>query len=288
MNLNFVIKETIKGLRVNYRMGFTSILITSFSLFVLFLFFILTFNAFDVVRKASNKIEMDIYLKKDLPQDTREVFIEVLKNYAGVQEVKLIEGKKAKKEFMKEFPEYGALLSLFQDDIFPERIVLTLKPMLLPLSYKSLKKNIESFGLVDEVIFGEEWIFPFSKFLLFLFFIDIFLIILLIFLLGIVMVQTLRLTILRRKEVVKLLEIIGASESTIRGPFVFEGSFYGICGGLISGVSLFFLNIIIKKLFNIHLFYMDLVFSISLLFGLLLGFMSSLIAVSQRERQEAW
>jgi cell division transport system permease protein len=102
------------------------------------------------------------------------------------------------------------------------------------------------------------------------------------------MVQTLRLTILRRKEVVNLLEIIGASESTIRGPFVFEGSFYGICGGLISGISLFFLNMIIKKLFNIHLSYMDLVFSISLLFGLLLGFMSSLIAVSQRERQEAW
>lgn len=286
MNLVFILKETYKGLKVNYRMGITGILITSFSLFVLFLFFILTFNAFHMLRKASEKIEVDVYLKEDVPENAKNVFLQILKSYAGVKNVQVINSRQAREEFAKEFPEYETLLSLFEEDIFPERIVLTMEPKFLPFSYPSIKKIIQSFKIVDEVIFGEEWIFPLSKFIIFLSFIDIFLIILLIFLLGIVMVQTLRLTILRRKEVINLLDIIGASEAAIRGPFVFEGVFYGIIGGFISGFSLFLFNLIIKRFFNIHLHYTELIFSLSILFGLILGFTSSLIAVSGREKRE--
>lgn len=286
MNLKFVLKEAIKGLKVNYKMGITGSLITSFSLFVLFLFFILTLNAFYTLRKASEKIEIDVYLKEDVPDNVKNMFLRVLKSYAGVKNVQMISSGKAREEFEKEFPEYKVLLSLFEGNIFPERIILTMEPKFLPFSYPSIKRIIQSFNIVDEVIFGEEWILPLSRFIIFLSFIDIFLIILLIFLLGIVMVQTLRLTILRRKEVINLLEIIGATEATIRGPFVFEGVFYGLAGGLVSGFSLFLFNIMVKKFFNIHLHYTELIFSLSTLFGLILGFISSLIAVSGREKEE--
>jgi cell division transport system permease protein len=283
----FIIKETLKGLKVNFKMGFVSILITSFSLFVFFFFLILTLNGFNLMKKVSSNIEMDIYIKKDTPQKIKKIFYETIKNYAGIKKMEIIEPYEAKKIFSESFPEYSSLLELFEDEIFPERIVLILKPDYLLFSYNSLKKNIEKFEFVDEVIFGEEWILPFSKFLIFLIFVDIFLIILLFFLLGIVMVQTLRLTILTRKDVIKLLEIMGASENIIKGPFVLEGCFYGIFGGMISSLFLFLINIFIEKYFKIILINQKIFLILPILSGILMGLISSMIAISKREK-ETW
>jgi cell division transport system permease protein len=283
----FIIKETLKGLKVNFKMGFVSILITSFSLFVFFFFLILTLNGFNLMKKVSSNIEMDIYIKKDTPQKIKKIFYETIKNYAGIKKMEIIEPYEAKKIFSESFPEYSSLLELFENEIFPERIVLILKPDYLLFSYNSLKKNIEKFEFVDEVIFGEEWILPFSKFLIFLIFVDIFLIILLFFLLGIVMVQTLRLTILTRKDVIKLLEIMGASENIIKGPFVLEGCFYGIFGGMISSLFLFLINIFIEKYFKIILINQKIFLILPILSGILMGLISSMIAISKREK-ETW
>lgn len=283
MSLVFIIKETIKGLKVNFKMGIVSLLITSFSLFVFFLFFLLTLNGISVIKNVSSKIEMDVYLKKDINENVKKVFYEILKSYAGIKEIKIIKPEEAKIEFSEIFPEYVSLLHIFEDEIFPERIVLILRPDLLIFSYKNLKKNIEKFEIVDEVIFAEEWLLPFSKFIIFLIFIDIFLLILLFFLFGIVMVQTLRLTILRRKEVIKLLEIIGASEKVIKGPFIMEGTFYGLVGGFLSGLFLFLFYIFIEKYFKISLFFKQISFLLPFISGTFLGFVSSLIAISGRE-----
>ncbi|MEO0275947.1 MAG: permease-like cell division protein FtsX [candidate division WOR-3 bacterium] len=283
MNLVFIIKETIKGLKVNFKMGIVSLLITSFSLFVFFLFFILTLNGISVIKNVSSKIEMDVYLKKDVNENIKKVFYEIVKNFAGIKEIKVIKPEEAKIEFSKMFPEYSSLLNIFEEEILPERIVLILKPNFLTFSYKSLKKNIEKFEIVDEVIFGEEWLLPFSKFIIFLIFVDIFLLILLFFLFGIVMVQTLRLTILRRKEVIKLLEIIGATEKVIKGPFILEGIFYGFTGGFLSGLFLFLFCIFIDKYFKINLFFKEVSFFLPFASGTLLGFISSLVAISKRE-----
>jgi len=287
MNIQFIIKETLKGLKVNLRMGFVSILITSFSLFVFFFFLILTLSGFNLMKKVSSNIEMDIYLKKDTPSEFKKIFYETIKNYAGVKKIEIIAPYEAKKIFSESFPEYSSLLELFEDEIFPERVVLILKPDYLFFSYNSLKKNIEKFEFVDEVIFGEEWILPFSKFLIFLIFVDIFLLVLLFFLLGIVMVQTLRLTILTRKDVIKLLEIMGASENIIKGPFLLEGCFYGIIGGIIASFFLFLINIFIEKYFKIILINQKIFLILPILSGILMSLISSLIAISKREK-EVW
>ncbi len=91
-----------------------------------------------------------------------------------------------------------------------------------------------------------------------------------------------------KKEEIEILQLIGASRSYIRTPFIIEGMFYGFLGSIIAS-CLFMVGIFIfiSKFstalagINIHIDYMiiSLYIASTVAFGLFLGWLSSLIAV---------
>jgi cell division transport system permease protein len=51
---------------------------------------------------------------------------------------------------------------------------------------------------------------------------------------------TIRLTIYARRREVRIMQLVGATNGFIRLPFLLEGMFYGLCGGLVSAAALVF------------------------------------------------
>lgn len=100
--------------------------------------------------------------------------------------------------------------------------------------------------------------------------------------------NTIRLVIFISREEIKVMRLVGANNSFIRGPFIFEGILYGVFASLLTVVLfypiLFWLNPFIENIFLVDLlsyFFSNILmfFAISLVAGVLLGIISSILAV---------
>jgi cell division transport system permease protein len=101
--------------------------------------------------------------------------------------------------------------------------------------------------------------------------------------------NTIRLAIYTSKDEIAVMKLVGASNSYIRGPFVFEGIMYGIVAGLVTLILFYPLTIWLGPLtenffsdINLFDYYIDKfskIFFIVLGSGVLLGAISSYIAV---------
>jgi cell division transport system permease protein len=104
----------------------------------------------------------------------------------------------------------------------------------------------------------------------------------------IIMYTTLRLTIYMAREEIGIMKLVGASGAYVRGPFMVQGILYGIFAWLLTNVLFLPLTYVAGlKLttilgINLYSYYIDHFFSVSglvLVIGLLLGMISSLLAV---------
>lgn len=101
--------------------------------------------------------------------------------------------------------------------------------------------------------------------------------------------NTIRLVIYTARDEISVMKLVGASNSYIRGPFVFEGVMYGIVAGIITLILFYPLTIWLSPLtenffsdINLFDYYIDKfskIFFIILGSGVLLGALSSYIAV---------
>jgi len=100
--------------------------------------------------------------------------------------------------------------------------------------------------------------------------------------------STIRLAIFISREEIKVMRLVGANNSYIRGPFIFEGVLYGITSSVIATILfypiLFWVNPFMEKIFVIDVIsyyssHLLMFFGVSLLVGLLFGTISSALAV---------
>jgi cell division transport system permease protein len=100
--------------------------------------------------------------------------------------------------------------------------------------------------------------------------------------------NTIRLVIFISREEIKVMRLVGANNSYIRGPFIFEGVIYGSISSLLTIIIfypiLFWLNPFIENIFLIDLLayfssHLWMFLGVSLLVGILLGMISSFLAV---------
>ncbi|MCK4386535.1 MAG: FtsX-like permease family protein, partial [Candidatus Pacebacteria bacterium] len=100
--------------------------------------------------------------------------------------------------------------------------------------------------------------------------------------------NTIRLAIYISREEIKVMRLVGANNSYIRGPFIFEGVIYGALSALLTTILfypfLFWLNPFIENMFFIDLLayyssHLLSIFATTLVVGIFVGVLSSLLAV---------
>lgn len=97
--------------------------------------------------------------------------------------------------------------------------------------------------------------------------------------------NTIRLTIFNQKQEIEIMRLVGASNWHIRGPFLAEGAFYGLIAAGIALVIFYPVIYLISQglaeigLFHYFLINMAQIVLIIVFFGVLLGMVSSVIAI---------
>ena len=97
----------------------------------------------------------------------------------------------------------------------------------------------------------------------------------------IVVFNTIQLTLYARRQAIEIMRLVGATGAFIRRPFLMEGMLQGAGGSLIGGIMLYVSFRLLSAHFEGIRFFTGQEFFLLLLFGVLLGFVGSWIAVQR-------
>jgi len=267
-------------------MTFIAIGIMFFSLFLLGAFLWGTFNLFGIIRLAREKVEINAFLRENLPEKQIEELSEKLMSMVGVESVEYVNKEEALRKFQEEIKDAPSLIEAVKSNPLPASFSIKLKDgFTSPEKVKEVSEKIDIFNEFITVEYGESWINRLDRVVKILFLFDILLGIVISFASVFVISNTVRLTVLARKRTIEVMKLVGATEKTIHAPFILAGSIEGGVAGVMSGGLLYLIYQVTSKFFVKFYFPHNLIIIGTVVFGIILGMIGSKLAVKSTSKE---
>lgn len=287
-------KEGFVNFFRNGWLSFATISVLAISLYIISVTFFIWIMADVVLKSIEEKINISVYFQ---PEVSEEEVLEIKGVFAGIEGVKSVEYV-SKNQAFDEFKNLGesdpsikkALELIGENPLLSSLVIRAhssekyesidqavqnagLGEKINRISYKENKDSIERFNSIIKIIK------------------EIGLALGVIFVAVAVMItfNTIRITIYSHKQEFEIMRLVGASNLYVEMPYVFEGIFYGISASIVSIIALFgtvkFMSSFANKIvpgYNLVSYYLDhllLIFSSLVVLGIILGIISSFIAI---------
>jgi len=238
MSLGYVVKEGMAGIGRAKLAAFTSIFSLFIAVLLLGLLARLGFNGYEVAQSLKKSIDVEVFLM-DLDERTTNELSERLKDQELVQEVTYISKDSAAAVFEKEFGSAGS--SLADLKFLPASFKLNIDPDAQISRVDSLISEVKSYRGVDEVRFNQQLLKRIESNFQTAAMVGGGLGILILLASMILVFNTIRLTIYAKRDLIKAMKLVGATNGFIRRPFVVEGIIQGLIAGTFS-VGLMYLG----------------------------------------------
>ncbi|MGM0547167.1 MAG: cell division protein FtsX [Bacteroidota bacterium] len=231
MSLGYVIREGIAGIGRTRLAAFTSI----FSLFIAVLLLgvlgRLGYNGFEVAQSLKKSIDVEVFLD-DLDERTTDELGQRFESEELVKEVFYISKDSAAAVFEEEFGSDGS--SLADLKFLPASFKLNIDPDAEVSAVDSLVQQVEEYQGVDEVRFNQQLLQRMESNVRTVAMVGGGVGILVLLASMVLVFNTIRLTIYAKRNLIKAMKLVGATNSFIRRPFVVEGIIQGLIAGVMA------------------------------------------------------
>jgi len=295
INLKRIIKASVNELKRNISLFFSTVLIMVTVVSLITVFYFINEVSAILIADVENKVDVSIYFVEDVTESQiAEVGTEI-SNISQVKEVKFVPKDEVLAEFIsihRDDPE--VIESLTELGYNPFLDTLNIKTH-EPSQYSSVTELIESSNyaeIIHEVDYHRRKESIESVYALtggintVLIFLGV------IFALIAISISfnTVRIAIYNSREEISVMKLVGASNKFVRGPFIMQG----ILIGLVSGILTFILTVVVSyfgdslmagiSIFSIFTGNILLILLIQMLSGVVLGVISSYIAIRKHLR----
>jgi cell division transport system permease protein len=250
---------------------------------------VLAFLFLENIKQASSQIEykaeISIFLKTKYSEDGLKELNIFLKEQPIVNKIVFEKRDDSWQKLQKKLNINGS--DLIDNNPLPDSLYLSLNT----LDEKEIDffiKESKNFEIIDEITVDSAWINKLNSILSLSQLIVNFIGFLLLVVLSVIIGNTIRLQTLSYKDEIEVSKLIGASNSFIRRPFLYTGSFYGLGGGLVtvglikSLIYIFNLNsMAIEKTLGFNISLLDLRFNhyfFTIMICVAIGWLSSFFA----------
>lgn len=190
-------------------------------------------------------VEISLYLKEDLSLEKTDALKSMLEHRSDLTNVRFIAREMATENFKTQMASYSPGLLSDPDfaNPFPASFRVALKGgVKTDVDVKHLEAVAEELRRkdgIDDVSFGQSWVRNYSEFISAISASGGTLVIVLVLGSLFVIGNSIRMSVAGRRDEIEILELVGATSSMIRRPFVMEGAVTG-CAAAIIGLSLNF------------------------------------------------
>ena len=216
----FYWREAWRTFESHRGLAITSIVSLAAALTLCGIFVLLDHNARQALQILGDRREMIVYLKDDVSDAQLAVLMDKVRQYFG--EPTYVNRKQAWQEFTEQVGDPD-LLSGVEDNPLPSSLRVRLKPELLSFAaMEQAAKQVQAFSEVEDVRYGAEYIRRLDQFSSGLRSTALGVGLLVALAIVLVLYNTLRLTVLARRQQVEVMLRMGASDRFIAMPYQFE------------------------------------------------------------------
>jgi len=280
------IKSSLRNIRRSPYQAFAAVLIMMLTFLTISFFTFLLTGSSRVINFFESKPQVTAFFKNETKQNDINALESQVKNTGKVSSVRFVSKQEALKIYREQNKDDPLLLDLVTADILPASLEISTFKI---SDLSGISETLKGSPVVSEVIFQKDIVSTLVSWTAAVRKIGIGLIIVLSLVSTFIMITIIGIRISQRKEDIEIMRLIGASDWYIRWPFLFEGMFYAILGAAIGWtiaslvlwystpfLSSFLRGIPILPVSPIFLFEVLLA---ELIFAIILGFLSSFLAV---------
>ncbi|MDF1536258.1 MAG: permease-like cell division protein FtsX [bacterium] len=289
------IGRALGNLRQSWLISSITVGIISICLFLVGGYLLLTHNLQGVLETWKQEVRITVYLRDGFPDQDVLAFQDRISSLPEVHSVAYISKEQALEEFTDMLGDDKVLASGLENNPLPASLRITLPQERRNMEgVKAVLPAIGDDPLVQDIQYGKEWLGHLDRVLRLLKLGSVVLGLALSLAAVFIISNTIKITVMARKDELEIMRMVGATEGFIRLPFLVEGIIQGLAG---AAVSLGFLGAVhafmvtradqpLLKILHIESFRFlpPAAIAAILMGGMLLGGLGSLASVGRHSR----
>ena len=224
------IRDALKSVVRNFSLSFASIMCTTITLILVAVAVVAAANVNNATKLIEDELTIVTYLKKDVTEEQIDNIKSEISSYKNVEEVTF----KSKDEWKLEMSEYDdsfkTVLDYLDENPLMDSFVLKVNDV---KKLSETSEYIKAINGVDTVKYGEGMVEQVISVFDILQKIVVVVVIALVVVTSFLISNTIKLTIFSRRNEIEIMRLVGASNITIKLPFLFEGFIIGLIGSII-------------------------------------------------------
>lgn len=231
MSLGYVIKEGVAGLRRARLASFTAIFSLFIAVLLLGILARVSYNAYQVAQALKQSIDVEVFLS-DIGDERTLQLEQEFEEDELVQQVNYISQDSAAAIFKEEFGTGSNAMA--ELNFLPASFRLEMNSDADVSTVDSLVSEIRTLDEVEEVRFNQQLLQMMQRQFSTVAMAGGGLGLLILLTALILVFNTIRLTIYAKRDLIKAMKLVGATNSFIRRPFVVEGVIQGLIAGILA------------------------------------------------------
>ena len=224
------VRDAFKSIARNFSLSMASILCVTITLIIVSVSMVLAANINNATKNVEEEMNIVLYLNKDATEEDVKNLESEITNVKGVRETKFISKEEQKKSMSEYNDAFETILNYLDENPLLDSYVIYVEDV---KQISEIAEQMTSLPNVETAKYGEgmveEVVSAFDIIQKVTIAIVISLILVTVFLIS----NTIKLTIYSRKSEIEIMRLVGASNSAIKLPFIFEGLVLGIIGSII-------------------------------------------------------
>ena len=224
------IRDAFKSVVRNFSLSFASIMCTTITLILVAVAMVAAANVNNATKLIEDELTVVVYLNGDVTSEQIKNIKTELNSYKNVLETTY----KSKDEWKLEMSEYDdsfkTVLDYLDENPLNDSFVVKVKDVKKLSETSEFIKGIEG---VDTVKYGEGMVENVISVFDVIQKVVLVVVIALVLVTGFLISNTIKLTIFSRRGEIEIMRLVGASNITIKLPFLFEGFIIGVVGSII-------------------------------------------------------
>jgi cell division transport system permease protein len=281
--MKLAFREALSAFRRAPLLSALSVTTIAFSLFALGLFGLVAVNMRQALQQLEERFEIRAFVAEGASIDSVTAAMKELSALPNVARVNYVSRAQALQRARRELGEFR---DVFQDEFLPASLELRLRPGLEGQNeVKAVVERVRKLPFVDDVRYGEEWVEKLYRvrdvaaaagLVLGLAFAAVAVIII-----G----STIRMAVLARSREISIMRLVGATDAFVRAPFLIEGFFKGVLGGVLALVFTWLAHELIDRTLIETTFFDARTAVLGVLGGALIGLLGSSLSVGRHLRK---
>jgi cell division transport system permease protein len=231
--LRYAIEEAMASLWRGRKSGLLSTATIALALFVLGAFLIVTANLQGLAAQWSNSAELSVYLADDVTPEQRQAIEAMLAPSDVIASREFVSKRDAVSRFKQMFTELGSTIDTLGDNPLPASYELRMRPgSNVGAVVDQVASRVRGLPGVVDVRYDRQWIGRLLSAVRIVRAIGVGLGLLLTAAAALTVANVVRLALYARRDELDIMQLVGAPNAYVRGPFVMEGVLQGGIGAL--------------------------------------------------------